>query len=238
MAGQSALQCLLSPQRVQFAAQSARYVKFEADAVAGGGTQAIVGEVAVGSSEAAEGDGGETRAGKWQRGRGSRHGARGEQRCQADGRIDDASVGARDATADASGGQPVLRIRRRRERCVRRWIPGGKDATIVDTGFADVYLSGDAARTEDETGTGDLASSDGEASDASSPVGTPDDASGDDSSVWAATRARGLFSCDDAGPSEPSRRPGRWAPLGGAKARAMDVLRRRRLFDRFSRGTA
>jgi alpha-L-fucosidase len=49
---------LLSPQRVQFAAQSARYVNFEADAVAGGGTEAIVGEVAVGSSETAIGNGG------------------------------------------------------------------------------------------------------------------------------------------------------------------------------------
>ncbi len=39
---------LLSPQRTQFASQSARYVKFEVDAVAGGGTQAVVGEVAVG----------------------------------------------------------------------------------------------------------------------------------------------------------------------------------------------
>jgi alpha-L-fucosidase len=49
---------LLSPQRVQFEAQSARYVTFQADAVAGGGTEAIVGEVAVGSSETAIGDGG------------------------------------------------------------------------------------------------------------------------------------------------------------------------------------
>jgi len=49
---------LLSPQRVQFEAQSARYVSFQADAVAGGGTEAIVGEAAVGSSEAAIGDGG------------------------------------------------------------------------------------------------------------------------------------------------------------------------------------
>jgi alpha-L-fucosidase len=49
---------LLSPQRVQFTPQSARYVTFEADAVAGGGTVAIVGEVVVGSSEAPLVDGG------------------------------------------------------------------------------------------------------------------------------------------------------------------------------------
>ena len=42
---------LLSPQRVQFTATNARYWKLEADAVAGGGTEAIIGEVAVGSSE-------------------------------------------------------------------------------------------------------------------------------------------------------------------------------------------
>jgi alpha-L-fucosidase len=41
---------LLSPQRVQFAAQTAQYVRLEADAVAGGGSSAIVGELAVGSS--------------------------------------------------------------------------------------------------------------------------------------------------------------------------------------------
>jgi alpha-L-fucosidase len=49
---------LLSPQRVQFTPQSGRYWRFEVDAVAGGGTEAIVGEVAVGLSEAAEGEGG------------------------------------------------------------------------------------------------------------------------------------------------------------------------------------
>jgi alpha-L-fucosidase len=43
---------LLSPQRVQFPALTAQYVRLEADAVAGGGTTAIVGELAVGSSAA------------------------------------------------------------------------------------------------------------------------------------------------------------------------------------------
>jgi hypothetical protein len=41
---------LLCPQRVQFPAQTAQYVRLEADAVSGGGTSAIVGEIAVGSS--------------------------------------------------------------------------------------------------------------------------------------------------------------------------------------------
>ena len=43
---------LLCPQRVQFSTQTAQYVRLEADAVAGGGTSAIVGEIAVGSSGA------------------------------------------------------------------------------------------------------------------------------------------------------------------------------------------
>jgi alpha-L-fucosidase len=43
---------LLCPQRVQFPAQTAQYVRLEADAVSGGGTSAIAGEVAVGSSGA------------------------------------------------------------------------------------------------------------------------------------------------------------------------------------------
>ena len=41
---------LLSAQRVQFPAQTAQYVRLEATAVAGGGTSAIIGEMAVGSS--------------------------------------------------------------------------------------------------------------------------------------------------------------------------------------------
>lgn len=41
---------LLSPQRAQFPAQTAQYVRLEADVVSGGGTSAIIGEVAVGSS--------------------------------------------------------------------------------------------------------------------------------------------------------------------------------------------
>ncbi len=43
---------LLCPQRVQFPAHSAQYVRLEADAVSGGGTSAIAGEIAVGSSGA------------------------------------------------------------------------------------------------------------------------------------------------------------------------------------------
>ena len=41
---------LTSPERAQFAPQTAQYVRLEATAVAGGGTTAIIGEVAVGSS--------------------------------------------------------------------------------------------------------------------------------------------------------------------------------------------
>jgi hypothetical protein len=41
---------LLSAQRVQFPAQTAQYVRLEATSVAGGGTSAIIGELAVGSS--------------------------------------------------------------------------------------------------------------------------------------------------------------------------------------------
>ena len=41
---------LLCPQRVQFAAQTAQYVRLEIDAVGGGGTSAIIGELAVGST--------------------------------------------------------------------------------------------------------------------------------------------------------------------------------------------
>jgi alpha-L-fucosidase len=43
---------LISPQRAEFAPQTAQYVRLEATAVAGGGTSAIIGEVAVGSSGA------------------------------------------------------------------------------------------------------------------------------------------------------------------------------------------
>ena len=41
---------LLCPQRAQFAAQTAQYVRLEATAVSGGATSAIIGEIAVGSS--------------------------------------------------------------------------------------------------------------------------------------------------------------------------------------------
>jgi len=41
---------LISPERAQFAPQTAQYVRLEATAVAGGGTSAIVGEVGVGST--------------------------------------------------------------------------------------------------------------------------------------------------------------------------------------------
>ena len=41
---------LLCPQRAQFAGQTAQYVRLEAVAVSGGGTSAIIGELAVGSS--------------------------------------------------------------------------------------------------------------------------------------------------------------------------------------------
>jgi alpha-L-fucosidase len=51
---------LMSPERVQFPAQTAQYVRLEAVAVAGGGTSAIIGELAVGSHGASgsAGDGG------------------------------------------------------------------------------------------------------------------------------------------------------------------------------------
>lgn len=49
---------LLSPQRVQFPSQTAQYVRLEAIAVDGGGTSAIIGEVAVGSSGTTTGTGG------------------------------------------------------------------------------------------------------------------------------------------------------------------------------------
>ncbi len=52
--------------------------------------------------------------------------------------------------------------------------------------------------------------------------------------MWAASRQRGLFVCEDAHlQSRPAHRPEGW--LGVAKAGALDVLRRR-VFDRFSRG--
>ena len=54
--------------------------------------------------------------------------------------------------------------------------------------------------------------------------------------MWAASRARGLFVCEDASKqSRPSAR--REGFIGAVRHGAMDVLRRR-LFDRFSRGTA
>jgi tRNA(adenine34) deaminase len=54
--------------------------------------------------------------------------------------------------------------------------------------------------------------------------------------MWATSRARGLFICEDAGRlSRPSSLPDNF--LGGLYASAMDILRRR-FFDRFSRGTA
>jgi alpha-L-fucosidase len=46
----SAYHGLLSPQRAQFPAQTAQYVRLEASSVSGGGTSAIIGELAVGSS--------------------------------------------------------------------------------------------------------------------------------------------------------------------------------------------
>jgi tRNA(adenine34) deaminase len=54
--------------------------------------------------------------------------------------------------------------------------------------------------------------------------------------MWAASRQRGLFVCEDAGRfSRPARPP--VGLFGAAKERAMTLLRRR-FFDRFSRGTA
>jgi tRNA(adenine34) deaminase len=54
--------------------------------------------------------------------------------------------------------------------------------------------------------------------------------------MWAASRQRGLFVCEDAERgSRPAPRPE--GLLGVVKAGALDVLRRR-VFDRFSRGTA
>jgi len=98
---------LLGPQRVQFAPQSARYVKFEADAVAGGGTVAIVGEVAVGSSEAALGDGGVRTEGGAD---GHQEAASGEP---SDGGADGTLAAGRgeagvDATSDAEGEEVVV----------------------------------------------------------------------------------------------------------------------------------
>jgi tRNA(adenine34) deaminase len=53
--------------------------------------------------------------------------------------------------------------------------------------------------------------------------------------MWAASRSRGLFVCEDAGrQSRPAARP--QGLLGTVRAGAMDLLRRR-VFDRFSRGT-
>ncbi len=52
--------------------------------------------------------------------------------------------------------------------------------------------------------------------------------------MWAATRTRGLFVCEDAsGASRPARK--REGLLAAAKEGALDLLRRR-VFDRFSRG--
>ena len=54
--------------------------------------------------------------------------------------------------------------------------------------------------------------------------------------MWATSRARGLFICDDAGrASRPAARPE--GPLGALKAGAMHLMRRH-VFDRFSRGPA
>ena len=54
--------------------------------------------------------------------------------------------------------------------------------------------------------------------------------------MWATSNARGLFVCEDAG--RLSRAPVRPEGfLGAVKAGAMEMLRRR-VFDRFSRGTA
>ena len=54
--------------------------------------------------------------------------------------------------------------------------------------------------------------------------------------MWAASRQRGLFVCEDAGRrSRPAERP--QGLVAGVKSAAMDLLRRR-VFDRFSRGTA
>jgi tRNA(adenine34) deaminase len=54
--------------------------------------------------------------------------------------------------------------------------------------------------------------------------------------MWATSRARGLFTCEDVGRlSRPAPTPDNF--LGGLYASAMDILRRR-FFDRFSRGTA
>jgi tRNA(adenine34) deaminase len=53
--------------------------------------------------------------------------------------------------------------------------------------------------------------------------------------MWAASRQRGLFLCEDAGRgSRPAPRAEGF--MAGVKAGAMDLLRRR-VFDRFSRGT-
>ncbi len=54
--------------------------------------------------------------------------------------------------------------------------------------------------------------------------------------MWAMSRQRGLFICEDAGRrSRPAQRPEGF--MGTVKAGAMDLLRRQ-VFDRFSRGAA
>ena len=94
---------LLCPQRVQFPAQTAQYVRLEADAVSGGGTSAIAGEIAVGSSGAigTPGDGGSGGSGGSSGTGGSDGGALGS----ADGSVPRAD-GAGDATGGVGGSVP------------------------------------------------------------------------------------------------------------------------------------
>lgn len=87
---------LMSPQRVQFPAQTAQYVRLEADAVSGGGTSAIIGELAVGSSDATGMPGGGVDGGV-----GGRDGAVGTGGAGGGGRPD---AGAGEISADAGRG--------------------------------------------------------------------------------------------------------------------------------------
>jgi alpha-L-fucosidase len=98
---------LMAPERVQFPAQTAQYVRLEAVAVAGGGTSAIIGEVAVGShgSSGTTSDGGiggsGGSAGKVDAGADAAAGAGGNAAGGAGGRAD-AGVGG-SVASDAAG---------------------------------------------------------------------------------------------------------------------------------------
>ena len=215
---------LLSPQRTQFAAQSARYVKFEVDAVSGGGTQAVVGEVAVGSSEAAAGDGGEVAVADSGKGSSADAGISGSTDATLDSRSEDGPADVRTASVDAVGDSRVaVKTDGGASASVDATSVGAADAT-VDARLASLIEGGQGGLLEAGTSGDALASSDVVTSDEASIATSPDDGSTDDSSsAGTASASQSGCACNvDPNRSTP------WGQTAIAALLGLALARRRR----------